>query len=104
MKSLNGNFELQTPRDRNGTFSPQLVKIHQTTLSNEIGQKIIALYGPGMSYNNIAAHVQEMYGLKLSTGTLPDIDQAVKGSTDPARRLGTLIISMCLYLLSPPLR
>src|SRR5210317_1022803 len=33
IKSLNGNFELNTPRDRAGTFSPQLVKKHQTTLN-----------------------------------------------------------------------
>ena len=33
IKALNGNFELNTPRDRAGTFSPQLVKKHQTTLN-----------------------------------------------------------------------
>jgi len=49
IKSLNGNFELSTPRDRTGTFSPQLVKKHQTTISDEIEGKIIALYGLGMS-------------------------------------------------------
>jgi len=49
IKSLNGNFELSTPRDRSGTFSPQLIKKHQTTLSDEIEGKIIALYGLGMS-------------------------------------------------------
>ena len=43
IKSLNGNFEQETPRDRDGTFSPQMVKKHQTTLSDEIEQKIIAL-------------------------------------------------------------
>ena len=34
IKSLNGNFELRTPRDRDGTFSQQLVKKHQTTLND----------------------------------------------------------------------
>src|SRR5512141_2145134 len=38
IKSLNGSFELRTPRDRDGTFSPQLVKKHQTTLNDEIEQ------------------------------------------------------------------
>jgi putative transposase len=77
IKSLNGNFELQTPRDRDGTFSPKLVKKHQTTLSDEIEQKIIALYGLGMSYNDIASHVQEMYGLEISTGTLTAITDKI---------------------------
>ncbi|MDD9300870.1 MAG: transposase [Desulfobacter sp.] len=52
IKSLDGKFELETPRDRAGTFSPQIVKKHQTTLSDEIERKIIALYGLGMSYND----------------------------------------------------
>ena len=77
IKSLNGNFELRTPRDRDGTFSPQLVKKHQTTLNDEIEQKIIALYGLGMSYQDISAHLQEIYGLEVSTGTLSVITDKI---------------------------
>jgi putative transposase len=77
IKSLNGNFELQTPRDRDGTFSPQLVKKHQTTLNDELEQKIIALYGLGMSYKDIASHIQEMYGLEVSTGTLTAVTDKI---------------------------
>jgi len=77
IKSLNGNFELSTPRDRDGTFSPQLVKKHQTTLTDEIEQKIIALYGLGMSYNDISSHIQEMYGLEVSTGTLSAVTDKI---------------------------
>jgi transposase-like protein len=77
IKSLNGNFELNTPRDRTGTFSPQLVKKHQTTINDELEQKIIALYGLGMSYKDISAHLQEMYGLEISTGTLTAITDKI---------------------------
>ncbi len=77
IKSLNGNFELRTPRDRDGTFSPQLVKKHQTSLNDEIEQKIIALYGLGMSYQDISAHLQEIYGLEVSTGTLSVITDKI---------------------------
>ena len=77
IKSLNGNFELCTPRDRDGTFSPQLVKKHQTSLSDEIEQKIIALYGLGMSYQDISAHLNEIYGLEVSTGTLSAITDKI---------------------------
>ncbi len=69
IKSLNGNFELKTPRDHDSTFAPQMVKKHQTTLSDEIEQKIIALYGLGMSYNDMASHLQEIYGLEISNST-----------------------------------
>lgn len=44
IKALTGNFELATPRDRNGTFELQLVKNHQTTLSDAFGRKIIRLF------------------------------------------------------------
>jgi len=70
IKSLNGDFELSTPRDRSGTFSPQLIKKHQTTLSDEIEGKIIALDGLGVSYKDISSHLEEMYGLDISNGTL----------------------------------
>lgn len=77
IKSVNGNFELNTPRDRAGTFSPQLVKKHQTTLNDELEQKIIALYGLGMSYKDISVHIQEMYGLEVSTGTLSGVTDKI---------------------------
>lgn len=77
IKSLNGNFELKTPRDRSGTFSPKRVKKHQTTLSDEIEEKIIALYGLGMSYKDIARHIEDMYGLEVSTGTLSAVTDKI---------------------------
>ncbi len=77
IKSLDGNFELKTPRDRAGSFSPQLVKKHQTTLNDEIERKIIALYGLGMSYKDISLHLQEMYGLEVSTGTLSAVTDKI---------------------------
>ncbi|AIN17308.1 transposase, Mutator family protein [Yersinia rochesterensis] len=49
IKAATGNFELATPRDRNGSFEPLLVKKHQTTLSYEIERKIIRLFALGMS-------------------------------------------------------
>lgn len=77
IKSLNGNFELRTPRDRDGTFSPQLVKKHQTTLNDEIEHKIIALYGLGMSYKDISSHIEEMYGIEVSSGTLSAVTDKI---------------------------
>jgi len=77
IKSLNGNFELKTPRDRSGTFSPQIVKKHQTSLTDEIEEKIIALYGLGMGYKDISAHLQEMYELEVSNGTLAAVTDKI---------------------------
>jgi len=73
VKSTSGKFELETPRDRAGTFEPQLVKKHQRTVSDEIETKILSMYGLGMSYSDIAGHVQEMYGIGVSTATISTI-------------------------------
>lgn len=49
-----GSFELDTPRDREGSFDPQIVKKRQTVLNASLDNKIIGLYGLGMSYQDIA--------------------------------------------------
>lgn len=70
VKTGSGSFELETPRDRAGTFEPQLVKKHQTKLTPEIDRKILSLFSHGMSYRDIQQHIEELYGIELSTGTL----------------------------------
>ena len=63
MKSASGSFTLDVPRDRNGTFEPQLVKKRQTVLNDELDSKILALYGLGTSYEGISSHLQDIYGV-----------------------------------------
>ena len=70
MKSPTGNFDLDTPRDRAGTFEPQIVKKHQTQLTDELERKVLALYALGNSYQDIRAHIEDLYGMSLSNGTL----------------------------------
>ena len=70
VKTSGGSFELETPRDRNASFEPQIIKKHQTTISSDIEDKILSMYGLGMSYSHIADHIEEIYGINLSTGTI----------------------------------
>ena len=70
IKSPSGSFELETPRDRSGSFEPQLIKKHQTHLTDEIERKLISMFGLGMSYQDMASHVAEMYGLSISHATI----------------------------------
>lgn len=70
VKSPLGSFELNTPRDRAGTFEPQLVKKHQTHLTDELERKILALFALGLSYQDIRANIQDLYGISVSNGTL----------------------------------
>lgn len=55
MKSSVGSFELDVP-DRNGSSEPQIVKKHQTNISEQIEEKILSLYGLGNSYQQIVEH------------------------------------------------
>ena len=73
VKSPVGTFELNTPRDRAGTFEPQLVKKHQTHLTEELEHKIIALFSLGMSYQDIRSNIKDLYGISVSNGTLNTI-------------------------------
>lgn len=73
IKSPSGTFELETPRDRNSSFEPQIVKKYQTTLGEELQEKILAMYAQGMSYKAISGHLEDIYGVTLSNGTLSTI-------------------------------
>jgi transposase-like protein len=70
VKSPSGNFELNTPRDRSGTFAPQLVKKHQTHMTDEIERKMLSMYALGMSYRDIASHIEDIYGIGVSSATI----------------------------------
>ena len=73
-----GEFELETPRDREGTFEPQLVKKHQTKLTPEIDQKILGLFALGTSYRDIRFHIEELYGIEVSEATITAVtDQLI---------------------------
>jgi putative transposase len=73
MKSSSGTFELEVPRDRNGSFEPQLIKKRQTILNEELDNKILALYGLGTSYDDISNHLYEVYGTEVSTATISSV-------------------------------
>lgn len=73
VKTTGGSFELDTPRDRANTFEPQLIKKHQTHMTDEIESKILSMFGVGMSYQDISAQVAEIYGISMSTANISAI-------------------------------
>ncbi len=75
IKATTGSFELATPRDRNSTFDPQ--QKHQTTLSDEIEQKIIRLFAHGMSYADISREIEDLYAFSVSTATISAVTDKV---------------------------
>lgn len=66
VQTSSDSFELLTPRDREGSFEPEIVKKRQTVLNESLDNKVIALCALGMSYEAISEHLAEMYGLEVS--------------------------------------
>ncbi len=71
-----GPVEIRTPRDREGSFEPQLVKKRQTRLAG-LDEKILGLYAGGMSVRDISAHLSELYDTELGRDTISRITDAV---------------------------
>lgn len=77
LKTGAGTIELDTPRDRNSEFSPEIVKKRETILANTLESKIIGMYGLGMSFRDISAHIKDMYDTDISASTLSAITDKV---------------------------
>jgi putative transposase len=78
-KTLKGDFgevELETPRDRKGTFAPKIVAKGQTRFTG-FDDKIISMYARGMTTREIEAHLQEIYGVDVSPGLISNVTEAV---------------------------
>lgn len=73
LQTGSGPLELETPRDRDSSFEPEIVKKRQTILNESLDNKLIALYGLGMSYQDIRQHMAEMYGTEISQGLLSKV-------------------------------
>ncbi|SFW78043.1 Transposase (or an inactivated derivative) [Sinomicrobium oceani] len=77
LKSRFGSFDIDTPEDRQSSFEPALVKKRQTILADQLSDKIIGLYGLGMSYRDISAHIKEMYDTDISHTVLSQITDRI---------------------------
>ena len=77
IKSSAGSFEIETPQDRHSNFEPELIKKRQTILAESLEEKIIGLYGLGMSYRDISRHISEMYDTDISHTVLSQITDKI---------------------------
>jgi len=76
IKTDQGEIEIKTPRDRNSTFDPLIVKKYEKTLG-PIEDKIISMYAKGMTTRDIQSHVEEIYGLEVSATTISNITNSI---------------------------
>lgn len=77
LKTNIGDVEISTPTDRNSSFEPSIIKKRQTILADNLSDKIIGLYGLGMSLRDISSHIQEMYDMDISHSVLSDITDRI---------------------------
>lgn len=71
-----GELPIDTPRDRNGTFQPQILKKGQTRFDG-FDDKIVSMYARGMTTRDIQAHLKEMYSIEVSPSLISDVTDAV---------------------------
>jgi putative transposase len=76
LKSEAGEMAVEIPRDRNGTFVPQLVKKHETHFDG-FDDKIISMYARGMTVREIQGHLKELYGTEVSPDLISRVTDAV---------------------------
>jgi transposase-like protein len=76
VKGSDGEVPLSVPRDRDGSFEPELVKKGQTRIDG-VDDKIIGLYAAGLSVRDIQAHLEDLYGLRVSPDLISRVTDAV---------------------------
>jgi len=106
-KTLKGEFgelPIEIPRDRDGSFEPQIVPKHQTRWTG-FDDKILSLYARGMTVREIQAHLEEMYGAEvsptlISTVTDAVMDEAKAWQSRPLDELYPIVYLDCIHVKS----
>ena len=72
-----GDVEVSVPRDRKGEFEPQILKKNQTSISQDIEEKILSMYAKGMTTSDIETHIRDIYGIEVSDTTVSRVTDKI---------------------------
>ncbi|NQZ17635.1 MAG: IS256 family transposase [Idiomarina sp.] len=102
LRTEDGLFEVETPRDRDGSFEPQLIKKHQTRLAS-MDDKILSLYAKGMTTRDIVATFKEMYDTDISPTLISKvtnsvIDLVVEWQSRPLESIYPIVYMDCIVV------
>jgi len=102
LQTESGQFEVETPRDRAGSFEPQLVKKHQRRFTS-MDDKILFLYAQGMSTREIVITFKEMYNADISPALISKvtnavIEQVVEWQSRPLDAVYPIVYLDCIVL------
>lgn len=102
LKTTMGDLEIQTPRDREGTFEPKLIPKRKKDVSG-IEDKVLAMYAKGMSQRDIAETIEDIYGFEISHETISTITDRVIATANewqnrPLKKFYTFMFVDCLFV------
>lgn len=87
VRSLSGgSFALETPRDREGSFEPQIVEKRQVFIGEDLENKVILMYARGMGYEDISAELYQIYGIEASPAFISQVTDKVLPLVEAWRR------------------
>ena len=72
-----GDVDVSVPRDRKGEFEPQVLKKNQTSISQDIEEKILSMYAKGMTTSDIETHIRDISGISVSDSTVSRITDKI---------------------------
>ena len=102
LKTTMGEIDIRTPRDREGTFEPQIIPKRSKDVS-AIEDKVLSMYAKGMSQRDIADTIEEIYGFEISHDTISTItdkviDIANEWQNRPLKNYYTFVFVDCIYV------
>ena len=106
LKGDHGEVRINTPRDRSGTFEPEIVRKGQTRITG-MDEQILCLYAKGLSTREIVEAFQQMYGAEVSAGLVSQVTNAVieqvrEWQTRPLDEVYPIVYFDCLVLKIRP--
>ena len=102
VKTAYGDVTIDMPRDREASFTPQIVPKRTRDISG-IEDKVLSMYAKGMSQRDIAETIEDIYGFEISHETVSNITDRVMGQAEewqdrPLKKFYTFLFVDCLYV------
>ena len=102
LKTTQGEIEIEVPRDRDGSFEPQIVPKRQKDVS-AIEKKVLTMYVRGMSQRDISSTIEDIYGFQMSHDMISDITDAIIPELEewrnrPLKKCYAFVFVDCLYV------
>lgn len=102
VKTTHGEIDIEVPRDRDGSFEPQLIQKRQKDVS-AIEGKVLAMYARGMSQRDISSTIEDIYGFSVSHEMISDITDTILPELDewrnrPLQRCYAFLFVDCMYV------